>query len=240
MIVAPRASGASVFPAETKYFDVGISAAVTSAGTTWASTEVPAAQYVNSSGTAAAYTDSALIPSAVGSAYGQVDGNRYLLKKIRVRGVVSLGVTTDGADALNPTVARIVLVLDTQPNGVQAQGEDIFQDIGAAGYNVYSYQRIAGQAVSRFRVLKDETFVLQPAVMGTDGVNTNTQAFQGAKFNWKYQPKDPLRVSIASGNAIPTVAGLLSHNIFMLAYAVRSGAAVALQVDAASRAYYCD
>ena len=63
---APTPRVSALVP-ETKYFDTGISATVNWAGNTWASSEVPCDNYVNASGTAAAYTDSALIPSASGS-----------------------------------------------------------------------------------------------------------------------------------------------------------------------------
>ena len=55
--------------AETKYFDTGINTSVTFGGTSWTGSEVPCDNYINSSGAAAAYTDSALIPSANGSGY---------------------------------------------------------------------------------------------------------------------------------------------------------------------------
>ena len=45
------------FGPETKYFDVAIDASITTAGSSWADTEVPCDFYVNSSGAPAAYTD---------------------------------------------------------------------------------------------------------------------------------------------------------------------------------------
>jgi hypothetical protein len=223
---------------ETKYFDVGIQAGVTFAGTTWADSEVPCDNYVNSSGTAAAYTDSCLIPTANGAGYGQVNGNKYTLKGIRIRGSAQVSALSDQADSVTGVRVRLMLVEDSQPNGTQAQGEDIIQDVGEAGENLYSFLRIPS-ALGRFRILKDKYLLLQPAITGTDGANTNSIAFNIA--NWKMNVKMNTPVNIRSGNSTPTIAGTINKNYFLLAAAVnQSSTPVAVVVSAASRAYYND
>lgn len=219
---------------ETKYFDVGINATVTSGANDWTDSEVPCDNYVNGSGTAAAYTDSALIPSANGSAYGQVVGNKYMLKKIRVRGRVIGTSASDQADILPAKAVRLLLVLDTQPNGAQAQGEDVMQDIGAAE-TMYSYMRVANN-LNRFRILKDVPMVLNATTSGTDGTNTQTIGFASRTFKFQYTPKTPIPVSIRSGNAAPTIMGLVNCNIFLLLHTE----GVATGIAAAARAYYSD
>ncbi len=238
---APRAPRVQRGPyQETKYFDVGINAVVAWSGLTWADSEVPAANYVNSSGTAASYTDSALLPTAIGSGYGEVNGNRYQLKKIRVRGVVHRVSLADEADISEPIACRLLMVMDTQPNGAQAQGEDILQDIGAREENVYSFKRVSDSS-QRFRILKDKFFLLQVSAAGTDGTNTNSVGFYGRNFSFQYKPRNPITVNIKSGNSTPTVAGLVTHNIFLLLAGTNTGGGSAsLQIDAASRVYYCD
>lgn len=233
---------ASALKPETKYFDVSFTSANTAAGTTWADTEVEADFYVNASGTPTAFAGSyfSMLPTAVGSSYGQVDGNRFLLKRIRVKGKVIVPVASDQADVTQAATVRMLLVMDTQPNGAQAQGEDIMQDVGGAGENQFSFKRIAGQAVGRFRILRDETIVLQQTVAATDGANTNTQAVETGLFSWTYSPIKPIQVNIASGNSVPATAGLLSHNIFMLCYGLRGSGTVQTSVIASSRCYYCD
>ncbi len=232
------ASGATVFN-ETKYFDCGIFTSVTFAGADWSDTEVPCDNFVNSSGTAAAYTDSCLLPTAIGSGYGQVNGNRYKLKKIRVRGTFKVVVVQDAADMLLPTYVRLMLIHDEQPNGSQAQGEDIMQDIGASGENLYSYKRVAASS-GRFRILKDEFSTLQPAVAGTDGASTNSLGWEGGNFSFQYQPNNPILVNVKSGSATPTVASTINCNMFLLIAATRNDSATAVTITAASRAYYVD
>lgn len=224
---------------ETKYFDVGINAAVTMAGTSWADSEVPCDNYINSSGTAAAYTDSCLIPTANGSGYGQVDGNKYKLKGIRVRGDLLVPVVSDAADVSQARIVRVLLVEDTMPNGTQAQGEDVIQDAGTLGENVHSFMRVANN-LGKFKVHSDKTYVLNVTAAGTDGANTNSVGFATQKFKINKMFKKPRDVSIKSGNAVPTVAGTMNSNFFLLIGASGAAAAVAVTMQACSRAYYCD
>ncbi len=231
-------SAATVFN-ETKYFDCGIFTTVTWAGTDWSDSEVPCDNFVNSSGVAAAYTDSCLLPTAIGSGYGQVNGNRYKLKKIRVRGSLEAAVSQNQADMLQAGIVRLMLIHDEQPNGAQAQGEDIMQDIGAAGENLFSYKRVASSS-GRFRILKDMFINLQPVTAGTDGTNTNSLAFETENFSFQYQPNSPILVNVKSGSATPTIASTINCNMFLILAATRAGAALGITVSAASRAYYVD
>lgn len=235
---APPAGAATVFN-ETKYFDTGINTVITWAGSDWSNTEVPCDNYVNSSGAAAAYTDSCLLPTAIGSAYGEVNGNRYKLKKIRVRGNLFVPLVADSADVLNPTYVRMMLVHDEQPNGAQAQGEDIMQDIGDVGENLYSFKRVASSS-GRFRILKDVFHVLDATVAGTDGTNTNSVGTEGLNFSFQYQPNSPILVNVKSGSSTPTIASTVNANMFLLLAGTRAGATVAVTIRAASRAYYVD
>ncbi len=224
---------------ETKYFDVGIFATVTWAGTDWSDSEVPADNYVNSSGTAAAYTDSCLLPTAIGSAYGEVNGNRYKLKKIRVRGTLTTAVVANADDMLNAVNVRLMLIHDEQPNGAQAQGEDIMQDIGAVGENLFSYKRVASSS-GRFRILKDSFLTLEPVTAGTDGTNTNSLGFETQHFSFQYQPNSPILVNVKSGSATPTIASTINANMFLILAGTRGGGAIGVTIAAASRAYYVD
>jgi hypothetical protein len=231
--------------AETKYFDCNFNASMNPAMTSgWVGTEIPMDDYIDSSGSAAAYTDSALIPSAIGSGYGQVNGNRYKLKKLRVRGLLSPQYSTGAADVQEPLVARLLLVMDTQPNGAQAQGEDILSNItngASTSGNLFSFKRVATSS-GRFRILKDQMFVIPTTAGAYNGTNIDSQ--RGcATFSFQYTPRVPIQVNIKSGNSTPTVAGLETCNIFMLFGSYDSNgllSAGTCTVTGASRAYYCD
>lgn len=223
---------------EVKYFDVGINAAITTAGTTWADTEVPADNYVNSSGSPAAYTDSCLVPTAQGSGYGQVNGNKYLLKTLRVKGSVSITTATAQTVVTGPIPVRLVLVMDNMPSGTQAQGEDVFQDFGAVPENAYSFLRMAAGG-GRYTILKDKIVTVSPMVSANDAaVTTVSTAYSQPHFKFAVKPNK--EVQIKTGNATPTVAGTVNCNIFLLAFAYFGGSAAAVNVQACSRAYYVD
>ncbi len=229
-----------VLTPETKYFDCGFNVAITAGGTSWTGTEVPMDNYVNSSGAGAAYTDACLLPTANGSAYGQVNGNRYKLKKIRVRGRIDIPGKTSQASVKQSVASRLMLIMDEQPNGAQAQGEDIMQANGSNGENLFAFKRVAENS-SRFRILKDEFFVHNPA----NAVNDTTagsvsDVWESHKFSFQYQPRKPKEVSIKSGNATPTVGGTSNCNIFMLAFGVLHNSVEPVHIWGQSRAYYCD
>jgi len=229
----------SSLPVETKYFDVSVSQVIASAAD-WTGTEVPATNYVQSDGTTVgAYTDSALIPSAVGAGYGQVTGNKYYLKKIRVRGCIIATAAADQADGLVGRTVRLVLVHDTQPNGAQAQGEEVFNDMGVASQCNYAFLAMGAGAGGRFRILDDTTVKVQPGTAQTDGANTGSVAFKTAEFNFSYKPRSPIQIVLKANSATPTVASLSNNNIFLLAH---SGSATGpvLTLFGCSRCYYCD
>lgn len=137
---------------------------------------------------------------------------------LRVRGEVISNAAADAADVPGARVVTLALVHDTQPNGSQAQGEDVFTDLGLASQCNHSFQAMGAGAGGRFKILKRKSFILQPVVAGTDGTNTNSTNCTGAQFNFEYQPKRPLVTCIKANSATPTVASLSDNNIFLLAH----------------------
>jgi len=221
-----------------KYFDSSQSQTIASAAD-WTGTEVPCTNYIQSDGTTTGtYTDSALIPSAVGSGYGQIVGSKYLLKALRVRGTITPVVTGDQADPFAMRSVTLALVHDTQPNGSQAQGEDVFYDMGTAVQVNEAFQAMGAGAGGRFRILKRKTYLMQPAVAGTDGASTQSVGMTGTRFEFTHQWKRGMKVCIKANSATPTVASLTDNNIFLLAHA--SAATPVLSISSVARAYYVD
>lgn len=221
---------------ETKYFDTAQSQTVAAAAD-WTGTEVPSGSYIQSDGTTVgAYTDAALIPSAIGAGYGQVVGSKYKIKKIRVRGEVMSAVVSDAADVPGPASVRVCLIHDTRPNGAQAQGEEVFTDMGGADQCNYSFLAMGAGQAGRFRILKDFFVVLQPQVAGTDGASTNSIARGGALFSFTWKPKVPYEVLLKANSSTPTVASLSNCNIFLLAHASSSSPGVTIK--SCARTYY--
>lgn len=225
-------------PVETKYFDTSFSQTVASAAD-WTGTEVPCTNYIQSDGTTVgAYTDSALIPSAIGAGYGQINGNKYYLKKLRIKGEVTPPIVADQADVLGAASTRLSLVLDTQPQGAQAQGENVYTDMGIAGQVNYSFLAMAAGSGGRFRILKDKVIMHQPGMAGTDGASTNSVSRTGTVFKFNLNFAKPLQVQLKANSATPTVASLSNYNIFLLAHT--NTATAAPTILGCARAYYCD
>lgn len=221
---------------ETKYFDTSFSQTI-SVVADWTGTEVPCTNYIQSDGTTlGAYTDSALIPSAIGAGFGQVVGSKYNLKKIRVRGSVQSLVGSDQADVAVPTTVRVVLVQDLRPNGAQAQGEDVFPDMGTSTQDNFSFLAMGAGNAGKFKILADEWITLDPSVAGTDGANTNSVSRGSKTFSMIWKPKTPLQVLLKANSAVPTVASLSSCNIFLLAHADFGSPSTTIQ--GAARCYY--
>jgi len=226
-------------PTETKYFDTSFSANVGVAND-WTGTEVPMTNYIQSDGTTVgAYTDCALIPTAIGAGYGNINGNQYYLKKLRVKGRLIPSVVADSADVLAAYTTRLCLVLDLQPQGAQAQGESVFSDMGGANQCDFSFLAMGAGSGGRFRILKDKLILHQPGVAGTDGASTNSVANMGALFNFSVNWRKALRVILKANSATPTVASLANCNIFLLAHSSGPQAGQPVIVGC-SRAYYVD
>jgi len=224
-------------PQETKYFDTSQQQTVAVAAD-WTGTEVPCTNYIQSDGvTVGAYTDSALIPSAIGAGYGQVVGNKFSVRKIRVRGEITSSIGQDRPDVPDPLNVRVSLVLDTRPNGAQAQGEEIFSDIGGSAQCTYSFLAMGAGQAGRFKILKDQVVTLQPMSSGTDGTNTNSIVRGSERFSFTWKPKKPLQVLLKANSATPTVASLSSANIFLLCHGSSSGSP-ATTIYSACRCYY--
>jgi len=221
---------------ETKYFDASFQQTVSTAAD-WTGSEVPCTNYIQNDGTTVgAYTDSALIPSAIGAGYGNVVGSKYRIKKIRVRGEVVSAVGADLADVPAPSTVRVALIQDTRPNGAQAQGEEVFTDMGTAAQCNYSFLAMGAGQAGRFRILKDEICQLQPAVAGTDGANTNSVVKEGKLFSFTWKPKTPVEVLLKANSTTPTVASLSSCNVFLLAHASSSNPGQT--ISGVARCYY--
>lgn len=226
----------SSLPTETKYFDTTFSAAG-NVDADWATANISCTKYINADGsTVSDYTDCALIPSAIGAGYGQVQGNKYWLQKLRVRGILVPTILQDQADVGNGLTVRLVLVHDTQPNGAQAASSLVFQDLGSAYQCQFSFLAMAAGSGGRFRILHDEIVTLDQMVAGTDGASTNSVGLAGKPFSIMYKPKKPIQVVLKANSSTPAIASLSNNNIYLMAH----GAGWAFSVIGAARAYYTD
>lgn len=233
-------SRASTFPTETKYFDTAYQATVASTAD-WAATNIACATAIGSDGAPAAYTESALIPSANGSGFGQVVGNKYMLKALRARGHFQVTLLSDQADAVVPPTIRAVLVLDTQANGAQETGPNVFADMGSAGQNVYTFQQMGAGMPGRFQILGSKVFQMVHPLTFNDGAaatpGTGSLIIAPIQFEFTKQWKRGRKICIKSNTGTAAIANLVDQNIFLLCHAT---AGFTVTCVGCARAYYCD
>lgn len=227
----------TAFPAETKYFDTSFAATIPVTAD-WAATNMACSNYVAADGTIGSYTDSALIPSANGSGYGQVVGNKYLLKAMRVRGAVQATAIAGQTAAPNFPCTRIVLVMDTQPNGAQETGPNVFADMGSALQNVFTFQQMAAGMPGRFVILGSQVVQQPDAISFNDAAGTGVATVAQGQFEFTKQWKRGLKVNIKSNSGTAAIANLTDCNIFLLAHSNAPGYVVTL--TGCARAYYVD
>lgn len=243
-LISPRVARVparrSTLSPETKYFDTALSFTIPGTGD-WTGTEVTCSSYIQNDGTTVgAYTDCALIPTALGTGYGEVQGTKYLLKSVRVRGQINPGAVSDAADMQAGRSIRLVLVMDTMPQGSQAQGESVFTDLGDAVQCNFSYLALGAGTGGRFRILKDMVVRLQPVTAGADSlaVATNSLGFASGYFDMAVNFRRPIEVQLKAGGVTPNTNKLSNCNIFLLAHSSSSTPTITLH--GAGRAAYVD
>lgn len=228
--------------AETKYFDCVFSDSFTPASaTTWAGCEISMSKYRNNVGVLAAYTNNSILPTSQGSGYGEVNGTRYELKKVRVRGhVVPANHPTGLSNIATSIVSRILLVLDTQPNLGQAQAEEVMADSYTYG-QCNSLMKVS-DGTGRFRILKEAKFEHDP-IPQWDPVAATMETAYGAKyFQLDHKFQTPLKVTFkGEGGGVPSGDRNYNYNIFLIAVCLHvTQLTHACTWEGYTRAYYTD
>lgn len=222
---------------EAKVFDTSIQDTVSASSGSWDGTEVSCTTRV-ANGSAVAYTESCLVPTGTGSAGDTVLGTKYHLRGIRVRGIVQPPTKSDLGDVPVSDVAILMLVMDLQPNGQQAQAEDVMRDIGTNSSVMYSFPRM--EARSRFRILRRKQIIFPNVAVGNDqasGASTLSACAQSVNFDFKWFPKKPKRVQISATGGSQAVSKTVNCNIFLI---LNCPSASAPTIVAASRCYFRD
>lgn len=218
MPIPPPPRLARPLAGETKYFDCVFSDTFSGANTTtWAGCEVSMSQYRNNVGTLAAYTDNSILPTSQGSGYGEVDGSTYYLKKIRVRGHIVPSNHPTGTTIARACAARILLVLDTQPNLGQAQAEEVMADSYTYG-QCNSLMKVS-DGTGRFRILKEKKVVIDPIPVWDATAGQLETGYSSAEFQLDHKFANPLKVSFKAGSGTPAGDRCYSHNVFLIAVA---------------------
>lgn len=211
-----------------KIFDTAGNGTHVSGNNNWTNSNVGNAKYIQPGGTEAAYTNSALIPSAVGSGQGQVIGSSYAITHMRTR--MLLKPIPPGAVLEEPVTIRMLLVLDTQPNGTQENGANVMETFNDAS-TICSFQRM--ETARRFKILRDKTMIFNS---NDHSSAVNDTEYPERQYKTTVRFKKPLQVGIATTSSTPTVASLTEANIFWLMHTEAKNVSVKM----CNRVYYYD
>jgi len=186
---------------EMKYFDNSLDGANVEQNTSWTDTEL------DPSG------NNALFTPQTGAAIHQRIGNKVFVKKITISGNFNYVAQADQTQADTMIYTRLVLVQDTQTNGVQMQGEDVFVPHQAsAQLAIAAFQ--ATKNFGRFKVLKDKTYRMPVINMTYDGTNMEQQG-AAVPFKITHKFKTPVVVKFNNTNG-GTVADIVDNSFHLL------------------------
>lgn len=185
---------------EMKYFDAYATNKSIPSGTDWTGKEIDP-------------TGNTLFFPVVGAAINERIGNRVWVQKIVVKGNLNWAAQTNQTTADALPYSRLVLVQDTQSNGTQMQGEDVFAPTAADdSLNVAAFQAIKN--FGRFRVLKDKTFKCPQLPLSYDGTNME-QSGAVMPFKMSYKFRKPVLVKYNSTNA-GSIADVVDNSFHLL------------------------
>lgn len=207
---------------ETKYFDAELAqSAITVSATTWANCEMDPAGL----GTIFAPT--------TGSAYNQREGRKLWVKKIKINGWLIAPAVADLTASKQATTVRVILFMDKQTNGLQADAESLMGS-GADTLPTICFQKPAN--FGRYRVLKDKTFQFSNANLSWDGTNMEMQGIV-KMFKMKVNFKKKILVNYNNTNG-GTIADIVDNSFHIIA--VATGSSYDPELAYKVRTVYCE
>lgn len=170
-----------------------------------------------------------------GSGYYQRIGRKVNVKKVAIRGTITVAPQVNQTAADQAGLVRLVLYKDTKTAGVQAQAEQVMGDTAQASLPAASainqFQNPAN--FGRFQVFKDVTFRLTPPPISYDGTNVEQGGYSiPFKMTWKGDC-----VVNYTGTATGFIADIVDNSFHLIGVCAGS---LAPQVEYNVRTYFDD
>lgn len=200
-----------------KYFDSVMASANTAIGTSWQDlTSDMASDCINA--------------MAQGTTSVTREGDRILIRKIMVRGILRRDLNTTAAAVTRSVGCRIVIVMDKSNNGANITPQDPFE-AGVISTDFYQYRNLSN--TQRFVILSDKKYMLDPTVaVNNASATTVSSTGQGVYFEINIPSKI---VTVFDGTAGGDNANIVSNAIYILAVASDTGEVELAQMSARIR-----
>lgn len=219
----PRTMGA-LAQTEMKYWDTFLTGTAISEAVSWAGAEIDPATYL-----------SLFNPSEGADINGRI-GRKVQVMRIAIRGLIHTNALQDQVDSVANPATRVILYMDQQTNGAQAQAETLMQTNEAAVNNVFcGFQNTAN--FGRFRVLRDITIRGRDSSPMTDGASTGSITAGDIPFKINYRFKQPVTVKFNATNG-GTIADIVDNSFHLVAQ--KSGTGFVTLINYSARVYYKD
>ncbi len=148
----------------------------------------------------------------------QRDGRQIVMKKISIKGVVTVPVQTAQIAADEASTVFIAIVLDTQTNGATINSEDVFKNKGANPALAASPFRNL-RNVQRFQVLKTVTLALiQPQMAAKDSTNIETGGYK-----MPFEMHKRLNIQVNYSGTAETVVSINDNSLHVIAFTSSTG-----------------
>lgn len=193
----------SMFQSEIKYFDSLLDDTAVATSMDWTGTELDPA------------TLNTLFAPTEGSGISNRVGRKVMVKGIRIRGILKYVNEINLTLGVEPTTIRLIMFMDQQTNGTQAQGEQLMQPPATADADLVTLSMMNLGSLGRFRVLKDTTLTVQNPNTTYDGTNIETNGLNRT-FKWNVSFKNPIEINFNATNG-GTVADIVDNSFHIIA-----------------------
>ncbi len=222
-----------------RYFDMGLDEGMVWLGN-WANSVITPNVYVTTDGTTVSNFSPPLIPSVTGVGYSRVDGKRYMLSEVFVRGQVRVEHLEGAPRIGDDRKGRMLLVLDKQANKTQAAGGDVLQNLGDLHQTLYSFPNDF-EYPGRFQILHDELIMFNVEAESVHASNMHDTAFASHQFSFGYKWDKMLEVPLSHINDdVPHVSGLPKYNVFLMLAVNKDSGIDFVFINGATRVVYYD
>ncbi len=198
-----RTRGWAGVKSEMKYFDTFLAETTMPNSADWTGTEIDPATFLN------------FCNPVKGTGINERIGRHIRIHGIKIRGIIRAAPQANVTATDASTQVRLSLVLDTQTNAAQMQGEQVFEAPGAASSRNCVQTFMSLDNLGRFRVLKDKFISFGNPNISWDGTNMEQNGvLRPFKIFHKFRVPIDVHFNATDGG---TIADIVDNSLHLLA-----------------------